>query len=119
MIFTRFIPSRQLNFYQRILQLFKVSDLLHIYRAYIKSFFISLIYRLNSLRDIARRNKTYRGTKSIYRRLENNINYRIMIKKIKKSWHEDDFISFAKLNLYFLFPWLIFLVKKISISSNK
>lgn len=119
MIFTRFIPSRQLNFRQRMLQLFKVSYLLHIYRAYIKSFFISLVYRFNFLRDITQRNKTHRSTKNAYRRLENNVNYRIMIKKIKKSWHEEDFISFVKLNLSFLFAWLILLVKKINLSSNK
>ncbi|MDB3950940.1 hypothetical protein N9403_04830 [Gammaproteobacteria bacterium] len=102
-----------------MLQLFKVSDLLHIYRAYIKSFFISLIFRLNSIKDIVRRKKTHRRTKNAYRRLENNINFRIMIKKIKKSWHEEDFISFAKLNLSFLFAWPILLVKKINIFSNK
>ena len=113
---TRPLTLKSLSLKQRILHLFRISYIIHFYRVYIKSNVISLAYKYTFTRDLLRRYQAYRGTKRIYKGLKNKVTLKIRLKKIHNSWQEEDYLSFLKLNLLFIFAWPIWAIKKLTIA---
>ena len=114
-MFTKPLTLNYLSLKQRILHLLRISYIIHFYRVYIKSNIISITYKYTFSRDLFHRYQAYRGTKRIYKGLKNRVALKIRLKKLQHSWQEENYSSFLRLNLIFIFAWPIWAIKKLII----
>ena len=111
-VISRSLTFMQLSIRQRILKLFRISYIRHIYRVYIKANAVSLSYKYSFTRDLLRRYQDYRDTKKRYRGLQNIIRLKTKTKKILHAWKSKNYSLFLELNLLFIFAWPIWVIKK-------
>ena len=108
----RSLTFKQLSIKQRMLKVFRISYLRHIYRAHIKANLVSIIYKYTFTKSLLRRYQDYRQTKKSYKGLKNSIRLKVKIKKIVNAWSNKKYSVFFQLGFVFIFAWPIWLIKK-------
>ena len=108
----RSLTFKQLSIKQRMLKVFRISYLRHIYRAHIKANSVSIIYKYTFTKSLLRRYQDYRQTKKSYKGLKNSIRLKVKIKKIVNAWSNKKYSVFFQLGFVFIFAWPIWLIKK-------